>query len=271
MIASCVTISLVEEARGGPFVFWDDLVGGCRQAKELGFDAVEVFAPGPAVFDDPEFKQTLNDLDLRLAAAGTGAGWVIHKLQLCSPVPEERAVASRFVRSMIDAAGSYGAPAIIGSMQGRHGDRTDRASALAYLSDALHELGDYAAQYGVPLIFEPLNRYETDLLRTIVDGVQFLDAMETGNVRLLADLFHMNIEEADPAAAIRSGGRHIGHIHFVDSNRRAAGMGHTDFGPIAEAIREIGYEGYLSAEALPLPDPVAAARQTMKTFSRYFA
>jgi sugar phosphate isomerase/epimerase len=80
----------------------------------------------------------------------------------------------------------------------------------------------------------------------------------------------MNIEESDIAAAIRSGGGQIGHIHFVDSNRRAAGMGHMDYGPIAKAIGEIGYKGYLSAEALPLPTSDAAARQTIESFRRWF-
>ena len=60
--------------------------------------------------------------------------------------------------------------------------------------------------------------------------------------------------------------RHIGHVHFADSNRRAAGMGHTDFGPVVAALREIGYAGYLSAEVLPLPDPEAAAKQTIESF-----
>jgi sugar phosphate isomerase/epimerase len=80
----------------------------------------------------------------------------------------------------------------------------------------------------------------------------------------------MNIEERDIAAAIREAGPHIGHIHFVDSNRRAAGLGHLDFAPIAAAVQEIDYHGYLCAEALPLPTSEDAARQTIQTFQRYF-
>ena len=87
---------------------------------------------------------------------------------------------------------------------------------------------------------------------------------------LLADLFHMNIEEVELPAAIRAGGRNIGHVHFVDSNRRPAGLGHIDYPPIVAALREIGYQGFASAEALPYPDPDAAAQQTMKAFRRYF-
>ncbi len=115
------------------------------------------------------------------------------------------------------------------------------------------------AQQAVPLIYEPLNRYETDLVNTIEAGVSLVRSLKTKNVRLLADLFHMNIEEADIAAALRAGGKLIGHVHFVDSNRRPAGCGHLDYGPIAGALTEIGYDGFASAEALPYPDPDAAA------------
>jgi sugar phosphate isomerase/epimerase len=78
----------------------------------------------------------------------------------------------------------------------------------------------------------------------------------------------MNIEEASLADAIRKAGPHIGHVHFADSNRRAAGMGHTDFPSIVTALRDVGYKGYLSAEVFPMPDSDAAARQTIETFHR---
>jgi len=88
-------------------------------------------------------------------------------------------------------------------------------------------------------------------------------------VKLLADLYHMNIEEANLADAIRAAGSHVGHVHFADSNRRAAGMGHIDFAPVVAALREVGYTGYLSAEVLPVPDSMAAAKQTIESFRRY--
>ena len=84
---------------------------------------------------------------------------------------------------------------------------------------------------------------------------------------LLADLFHMNIEETNIAQAIERGGSRIGHVHFVDSNRRAAGFGHIDFAPIAQSLRSIGYDGFASAEAFPFPDPDAAARSTIDDLS----
>jgi sugar phosphate isomerase/epimerase len=271
-ICSSVTISLVKEARGGPFVFWDDLEAGCRTAAALGFDAVEVFPPAPDALDARHLRRLLDATGLKLAAVGTGAGWVVRRLTLTHPEPGRRNEARRFIRAIIDLGGPFGAPAIIGSMQGRHGgdDGVDRAAAQAYLADALADLGAHAAQYGVPLFYEPLNRYETNLTNTVAEGVALLTSSGIANVSLLADLFHMNIEEADIAAALRAGGAHIGHVHFVDSNRRPIGCGHIDIAPIAAALRAIGYDRYLSAEALPYPDSEAAARRTIDAFRRHF-
>ncbi|MBY0457377.1 MAG: sugar phosphate isomerase/epimerase [Gemmataceae bacterium] len=265
---SAVTISLVPEARGGPFVYWDDLAAGCRAAAARGFDAVEIFPPSAEAIDPHELRATLDDNGLSVAAFGTGAGWVKHKLTLTSPDEAVRDKAVAFVRSVMDLAARFEAPAIIGSMQGRWGDGVPKSEALRYLGNALFKLDQHAADLGVNLLYEPLNRYETNLINTLGDGVQFLTGLRTERVKLLADLYHMNIEEQNLADALRSAGPHIGHVHFADSNRRAAGFGHTDFLPIVGALVEIGYAGYLSAEILPLPDADAAARQTIATFRR---
>lgn len=270
MIQSAVTISLVPEARGGPFIFWDDLAGGCRKAAELGFDAVEIFAPGPDVLPERETRALLERHGLSLAAVGTGAGWVKHQLTLSSPDPSVRRRATEFVRSMIDAAGVFGAPAIVGSMQGRWGNPVSRDDAMSMLTDAFAELEEIARGYRVPLLYEPLNRYETNLCNSVAQGASWVRAVRLENTKILADLFHMNIEEADAAGAIRAAGDHVGHIHLADSNRRAAGLGHTPFAPIAEALRAISYSGYVSAEALPDPDSETAARLTIEAFRKYF-
>lgn len=268
---SAVTLSLVPEARGGPFVLWDDLAAGIRAAKSLGFDAVELFPPGPDAIDPAELRKLLDDSGLSLAAVGTGAGWVKHRLTLTSPDADTHGRAMAFVEDMIEFAADFGAPVIIGSMQGRAGDGVSTETALGYLSQALLNLGLYAAKLGVPLLYEPLNRYETNLINTLADGVNLLKGLATTNVKLLADLYHMNIEEANLADALRATGALVGHVHFADSNRRAAGFGHTDFAPVVAALRDIGYTGYLSAEVLPLPDSLTAARKTIESFRRYVA
>ena len=270
MIRSAVTVSLVPESRGGPFIFWDDLAESCRKAAALGFDAIELFPPHPDAVSADELRRLLDQYKLTLAAVGTGAGWVKHKLLLTSADPAIRTAAIQFVGGIIDLAGQCGAPAIIGSMQGRWGADLSRADTTRLLIAALNELAERAKPHGVPLIYEPLNRYETNLANTLAEGVQLLGSLRTENVTLLADLFHMNIEETDLPAALRAAGRHVGHVHFADSNRRAVGLGHTVFEPIASALRDIAYDRYVSAEAFAYPDPDAAARQTLESFNQYF-
>jgi sugar phosphate isomerase/epimerase len=102
-------------------------------------------------------------------------------------------------------------------------------------------------------------------------GADFLETLDSENVVLLADLFHMNIEEESVAGAIRENVGHIGHLHFADSNRRPVGMGHTDMTDIARALTDVGYTGYASAEVFPWPDPDAAAEQTMRAFKECFS
>lgn len=267
---SCITISLVEEARGGPFVLWDDVARSCEQAAELGFDAVEIFPPSAEAIAAIPLDKILADYGLQLAALGTGAGWVKHRLSLADADPAGRGQAVDFVRSIIDVAGPHGAMTIIGSMQGRGGDHVTADDAQRYLLEALHACGQHAAQYGVPLIYEPLNRYETNQANTLGEAIALLERLGPNpNVRLLADLFHMQIEEVDVAAALLNATHWVGHVHFVDSNRRPVGFGHTDFRPIIAALRTIGYSGFLSAEAFPYPDSETAAVQTMRAY-RYW-
>ena len=266
---SAVTVSLVPEARGGPFVFWDDLPAACKSAREIGFDAIELFAPSADAVDPKELRRLLDGEGLRLAAVGTGAGWVKHRLHLALPDAAQRQKARDFIRSIIHFGAAFGAPAIIGSMQGRSGEGVSKDAAQRALAEALHELAGDAKQQGVPLIYEPLNRYETDQFNRTVEAASWLEELRIENVVLLCDLFHMNIEDVDVAAALRAAGRRVGHVHFVDSNRRPVGHGHLDVAPCVAALKEIGYDGYLSAEAFPYPDPVAAARQTMNAFRYY--
>src|SRR4051794_998821 len=104
-IRSAITISLIPEARGGPFVFWDGLDESCRKARALGFDAVEIFPPSGDAVAESIVRPLLERHNLKLAAVGTGGGWVKHKLTLCSADATVREKARQFIASIIDAAG----------------------------------------------------------------------------------------------------------------------------------------------------------------------
>ncbi len=268
---SAITLSQVPEAAAGPFVFHQPLAEGFAAARKHGYDSVELFFPGPDFITVDEVKALAAEHDLGIAAVGTGAGMVKHGLSLTDPDPARREAALEFIIRMIDFGGQLGAPAILGSMQGKWGGDISRDQALGWLAGALKAAGAAAAKYDVPFIYEPLNRYETNLINHLAEGAQYLEDNNLENIVLLADLFHMNIEESDVAQAIIDAGKHTGHVHYADSNRSAMGMGHTDPAPIIAALKEVGYKGYLSAEVFPKPDADACAAQEIKAIKEALA
>jgi sugar phosphate isomerase/epimerase len=267
---SAITVSLVPQARGGPFVFWDDLEAACASAARLGFHAVEIFPPSPEAVSAATIRPVVEKYGLAVAAIGTGGGWVAHRWHVTHPSPAMRESARAFARRIVEAAGALGTQAIVGSLQGKVEDGVPRDQALDWLRAALEELGVLAERHGQPLLYEPLNRYETNLFNRVGETASFLRSLRAQNIRILADLFHMNIEEASIPEALREAGPLVGHFHFADSNRRAIGLGHTDIAPVVEALRAIGYAGYISGEVLPLPDSETAAAQTLRAMRQHF-
>jgi sugar phosphate isomerase/epimerase len=270
MIKSAATIALVPQIKTGPWIFWENLEESMSKAAALGFDAVELFTESANSIKPERLKILLDQFNLKLAAVGTGAGKVIQGLTLTDASGIVRKNAIAFIQGMMEFGAEFGAPAIIGSMQGNtiHGET--HSNSIGLLAEALHILDQHAASLGVKLIYEPLNRYETNLMNTMDDGAAFIASNKFNNIQLLADLFHMNIEEADPAASIQKNIQHIGHVHFADSNRKPVGFGHTQMEPIANALTASGYDGYVSAEAFPWPDPDLAAAQTIRSFKQFF-
>lgn len=267
---SCVTIALVPQIKSGPWIYWDDLEASLTKAAALGFDGVELFTASADAIDPGRLTRVLEQAGLELAAVGTGAGKVIQGLTLTDPDAATRAKATAFIADMIRFGANFSAPAIIGSMQGNVAPGIEKEQALRWLADGLTSLGEQAEAQGVSLIYEPLNRYETNLINDLRTAVAFIKGLSTRNVVLLADLFHMNIEEPSLPDSIRSAGSSIGHVHFADSNRRPIGLGHIAMAEVATALKEIGYAGYVSAEAFPFPTSDLAAQQTISSFKTYF-
>lgn len=270
-IKSSSSICMVPQIKGGPWLFRDDLESCCRQSAQAGFDAVETLTPAADALDRKELGGILTDHNLQLSAVGTGAGYICNKLHLSSPDEGVRRQAVNFIKDFIELGSEFGAHVIIGSMKGGLAEGVQPVQAMDWLRAGLDELGQHAHSRDVLVVLEPLNRYETNFINRLDEGVTLLESLQTDNVKLLADLFHMNIEEESIATALIQTADHIGHVHFVDSNRRPPGCGHIDLAAVAQALRQINYNGYLSAEALAWPDSAGAAAQTMASFRKFFA
>jgi sugar phosphate isomerase/epimerase len=116
------------------------------------------------------------------------------------------------------------------------------------LLDALEELGEHADREGTLVLLEPLNRYEDHMLNRLEEAVELSRASGRVSVKVMGDLFHMNIEEDDAAESIRRAEGHLAHVHLADSNRAHPGAGHNDFASTFAALRDIGFDGYLAME-----------------------
>ncbi len=263
------TVCLIPELASGPFLYSGELGPCCRRAAAAGFDAVELLVSSPDAVSPGTLQGALADNALALSGISTGGGFLVHRLHLCSLDAERRRAAATFAKRIIDLAAPLGGLAIVGVVKGTVEPGVQRATALAWLGEGLEDIGEHAEKLGTSVALEPLNRYESNWFNRLDEGVELVQSLETRGVRLLADLFHMNIEEPSIAGALRGAAEYIGHVHLADSNRRAIGLGHIDAAAVGRTLREIGYGGYLTAEILPLPDADAAARQTICAYREY--
>jgi sugar phosphate isomerase/epimerase len=129
------------------------------------------------------------------------------------------------------------------------------------LVSGLAELGAHAVSAGVVLLLEPLNRYEDHMLNTVAAAAELIAACGSPGVRILADTYHMNIEEDDPCAALRSVADILGAVHLSDSNRHQPGTGHVPFPAIFATLRHVGFDGVLSVECRLRGEPADAVRE----------
>jgi sugar phosphate isomerase/epimerase len=213
----------------------------------IGFDGIEL--SGPSLDQPPRELQAIFAESPVQAAniAGSGA--------LLDPDPVERAAAKDLMRQRLHLAGTLGAAGVLtvpqfGSSPGLP-DLSPYKTAVELewelFVKQLKELAPAAADAGVPIFLEPLNRYEQHLVNRLEQGVAFCEQVGS-DIKIMADFFHMNIEEADIAASIRAAAPHIVHVHVADSNRLQPGKGHLDFRPGFAALKEAGYDGYLGIE-----------------------
>ena len=228
-----------------------------------GYDGVELAIRDPALVDADELACVVERYGLAVPALGTGQAWGEEHLSFTSSDPEVRARAIHRIRSHIPLAARFGATIIIGLIRGITPKGQDHATSMGYFVEAMRACGEAAQGTGVRFAIEPLNRYETDLLHTIQEGLDFLDNVQMENVGLLVDTFHMNIEEPHIAGSIRACGERTFHVHLADSNRWYPGAGHVDFAEVVATLRGMGYDGWLSGEFMPRPDADTAARKAI--------
>ena len=241
--------------------FKGDFEGNVAKIAKWGYDGVEIAIRDPNLVNADELERVVRAHGLSVPAIGTGQAWGEESLSFTSNDPAVRSAAIERIKSHIPLAARFNAVVILGLIRGITPKGGDPEKSMAYLLEALRECTSIAAEAGVRFAVEPLNRYETDLIHTVNDGLQLIQRVGADNLGLLLDTFHMNIEEATIENSIRACDDRIFHFHVADSNRWHPGAGHLDFKSILESLFSIGYQGFVSGEFMPLPDADAAAEQ----------
>ena len=245
-----------------PLLFAGRLEDGVRAAAQAGFHAVELSLRRPGDVQPDALAALLNDTGLSLSAIATGQSCLLDSLCLSDARPDVRAATVERLKGMIQLAARFEAPVIIGGIRGRlPGTTEEQYSRRAAAVEAIRACARFAANHGVTLLIEPINRYESNFVNTVAEGLALLDEIGDTSVKILPDTFHMNIEEADMSAALRSAGNRLGYFHVADSNRQAPGQGHIDFPSLLQTLAQISYRGYVTAEILPLPDDSTAMQR----------
>jgi sugar phosphate isomerase/epimerase len=237
-----------------------------QRLQKYGYDGVELVGE-PQRYDSREVNALCVEFELSVLSV---LGWSIWPLErdLAHPDSQMRHKALKYAAECVDLAVAVGAPLVVAipasagrtSPVGQPDTGRSWKEAVArewdYAVGSVKAAAAYAEEKGVLLAIEPINRYESFLVNNVDQGLRFVRDVDSKNVRLHLDAFHMNIEEKDLGKAVRKAGDLLANMHISDSNRTAVGEGHTDFQSIVQVLKEIDYQGILTMEPVP-PAPDA--------------
>lgn len=253
-----------EPVKFSAYPFKGDFAENVVAIKKIGFNGIELIIRDPGPLDQDKIIGLIEDAGMDIPAIGTGLAWGEEGLSFTDPDPIIREKAIERIYAHVPLAKKAGAVIIIGLVRGIVRPEVDSKVADEWMFDGFSRCCRRAADSGVKIAFEPINRYETSLLNGVHDGLEFIRKVGGENLGMLLDTFHMNIEEPSIEGSIRSAGDRIFHFHYADSNRWYPGAGHMNFHSILTALKETGYSGYLSGEHRPDPEPALAAHRGLE-------
>jgi sugar phosphate isomerase/epimerase len=242
-------------------VFRDELCRCVDRAAKLGYDGVELALLRAEEVDIPRMKERLSATGLEIPCISSGQVFAADRLYFTHPDAAVREAAVTRIIGMIYLAGEFGARVNTGRVRGLVNEGESTETAKERYMACLHRCADIAEKVGIELIVEPVNRYEVNFINSCAEGLDIVKAAGRQCIKLMPDLFHMNIEDVSFRQTFESAREYISYVHVADSNRLAPGWGHLPFDEIFQILSDIGYDGYLTAEILPKPEPDQAAAQ----------
>ena len=218
------------------------------EVKQNGFDGVEVTLLDLAKFEAKAIRKALADCQLDCTVCAV----LPNGYSLISNDEAVRRKSLDYLSECVKAVVEAGATMVAGPLYSPVGylpgtRRTNEEWKRCV--DAYQSLGPTLESYGVVVALEPLNRFETYFLNLTTDAVKLCDEINHPQVGILWDTFHANIEEKNPAEALRQTGRHLKHVHTCENDRGTPGSGHVDWSGVFSALNQLGYDGWLTIES----------------------
>ena len=245
-------------------VMRDNLCRCVDRCAALGYDGIELALRHASEVNLPEMRRRLAATGLEVPCISSGQVFASDHLYFTHPDAAVRQAAVERVTEMIFLAAEVGAKVNTGRVRGIVPEGEPKEVATVRFLDCIRRCADVAERLGVELVIEPVNRYEVNFVNNCTEGLEIVRRTGRGCVKLMPDLFHMNIEDASFRLAFESAGSMIGYVHVADSNRLAPGWGHLPFDEIFGILNDVEYNGYVTAEILPEPDPDSAAKQAVR-------
>ena len=220
------------------------------KVADFGFDLIEICIEDPATIDTEAVVKRLNRACIKTTVCGAFGP----DRDISSDDAGKRENGLAYISRCVEIAADLGSPLVAGPMYSATGktrllSKPEREAQWALSIDSMKRASDYADKKGVKLAVEPLNRFETDLLNTVGQAMNWLGRLGRDNVGLLIDTFHMNIEERSIPDAIRLAGSKAFHFHGCSNDRGTPGKDHLPWSAIVAALREIDYSGATVIEA----------------------
>lgn len=231
-----------------------------EKVSDMGFDLIEIAVEDPHLIDVATLREALKRYQLGTVVCGAFGP----DRNLSSSDPQKRHNANEYMRWCIDAAAKLGSNVVCGPMYSAVGkahlpEAQQRAEEWERAVNGLQSLATYAADHGVRLAFEPLNRFETDMINVVEQGLQLIKDVGSSHLGLHLDTFHMHLEEKSTSAAIRLAGERVFHVHACENDRGVPGTGQVDWKGLAQALRDIDYQEAVVIESFT-PDVTSIAR-----------
>lgn len=240
---------------GTYFAYWAqewkvDYFRYIEKAKQAGFDVLEVSSGILALSDDE--LTALRDAAKEAGLVLTACLGLTKDMDVSSADDATRAKGIDYMKRLFVAMDKADIRKVGGIIYAYwpcdYSQPVDKPAVRERSINSVRELADEAARFGIELEIEVVNRFEHFLINDAKEAVQYVKDVARPNVKVMLDCFHMNIEEDNMGDAIRYAGEHLGHFHIGECNRKVPGKGHMPWDELGQALRDIGYQGYVVME-----------------------